>query len=84
MCGDAGLVGQTIRFTGLGVNQSAAVIKIDLIDGRSYRQLLNGDQNEFLVPERMAWGAVARITPRSASSTSSAVSITYFLCGHWF
>ena len=59
MCGDAGLVGQTIRFTGLGINQSAAVIKIDLLDGRSYRQLLNGEQNEFLVPPRMAWGAVA-------------------------
>ncbi|NDG94083.1 MAG: hypothetical protein EBY55_13220, partial [Gammaproteobacteria bacterium] len=58
-CSDAGLVGQTIRFTGLGINQSAAVIKIDLLDGRSYRQLLNGEQNEFLVPERMSWSAVA-------------------------
>ena len=59
-CGDAGLVGSSILITGLGPNQSAAVIKIDLIDGRSYRQLLNGNRSEFVVPERVEWGAVVK------------------------
>ncbi len=59
-CGEQGLVGSTIRFSGLAVNQSAAVIKIDLLDGREYRQLLNGSRPQFLVPERVEWGAVVK------------------------
>jgi len=59
-CSGNGLVGAKIRFTGLEVNQSAAVVKIDLLDGRAYLQLLNGSTAEFLVPERVEWGAVVR------------------------
>ena len=59
-CGDQGLVDSVVRVSGLPGNQSAAVVKIDLLDGRSYRQLLNGSQPEFLVPERVERGAVIR------------------------
>lgn len=59
-CGDQGLVGSVVRVSGLAGNQSAAVVKIDLLDGRAYRQLLNGSQPEFLVPERVEIGAVIR------------------------
>ena len=59
-CGDQGLVGSVVRVSGLSGNQSAAVVKIDLLDGRAYRQLLNGNQPEFLVPERVEIGAVIR------------------------
>lgn len=59
-CGDLGLVGSVVRVSGLTGNQSAAVVKIDLLDGRAYRQLLNGSQPEFLVPERVERGAVIR------------------------
>ncbi|MFT7090863.1 MAG: hypothetical protein ACJAYE_001741 [Candidatus Azotimanducaceae bacterium] len=59
-CGDQGLVGSVVRVSGLAGNQSAAVVKIDLLDGRAYRQLLNGSQPEFLVPERVERGAVIR------------------------
>jgi hypothetical protein len=59
-CGDRGLVGSVVRVSGLAANQSAAVVKIDLLDGRGYRQLLNGSQPEFLVPERVERGAVIR------------------------
>jgi hypothetical protein len=59
-CGDQGLVGSLVRVSGLAGNQSAAVVKIDLLDGRAYRQLLNGSQPEFLVPERVERGAVIR------------------------
>jgi hypothetical protein len=59
-CGDQGLVDSVVRVSGLAGNQSAAVVKIDLLDGRAYRQLLNGSQPEFLVPERVERGAVIR------------------------
>lgn len=59
-CSGNGLPGSTIRFSGLEVNQSAAVVRIDLLDGRSYRHLLNGGRAEFLVPERQQRGAVVR------------------------
>jgi hypothetical protein len=53
-------VDSVVRVSGLAGNQSAAVVKIDLLDGRAYRQLLNGSQPEFLVPERVERGAVIR------------------------
>ncbi|MFT5014712.1 MAG: hypothetical protein ACI9HA_003382 [Dinoroseobacter sp.] len=59
-CGDQGLVGSVVRVSGLAGNQSAAVVKIDLLDGRAYRQLLNGSEPEFLIPERVERGAVIR------------------------
>lgn len=59
-CGDKGLVGSVVRVSGLAGNQSAAVVRIDLLDGRDYRQLLNGSEPEFLVPERVERGAVIR------------------------
>jgi hypothetical protein len=59
-CGDQGLVGSVVRVSGLAGNQSAAVVKIDLLDGRAYRQLLNGSEAEFFVPERVERSAVIR------------------------
>ncbi len=59
-CGDQGLVDSLVRVSGLAGNQSAAVVKIDLLDGRAYRKLLNGSQPEFLVPKRVEKGAVIR------------------------
>lgn len=52
-CGASGLLGQSIRIGGLAENKSAALVRIDLLDGRQYRVLLNGDQNEYLVPQRV-------------------------------
>ena len=57
-CGARGLVGEQIAVTGLRENQSAAVVKIDLLDGRQYRQLINAAEPFYQVPERAKRGAV--------------------------
>ncbi|MGI9286593.1 MAG: HupE/UreJ family protein [Pseudomonadales bacterium] len=57
-CGVKGLVGHGIRIDGLVENKSAALVRIDLLDGREFRVLLNGDQNEYLVPKRAQRGQV--------------------------
>jgi hypothetical protein len=53
-------VGSVVGVSELAGNQRAAVVKIDLLDGRAYRQVLNGSQPECLVPERVERGAVIR------------------------
>ncbi|MGI9293118.1 MAG: HupE/UreJ family protein, partial [Pseudomonadales bacterium] len=52
-CGAQGLVGQRIHISGLAENKSAALVRIDLLDGREFRVLLNGEQSEYLVPQRV-------------------------------
>ena len=52
-CGVEGLVGQTISMTGLRENQSAAVLKLNLLDGRKYQHVVNASQPEYTVPERV-------------------------------
>lgn len=57
-CGAEGLVGQSIHISGLAENKSAALVRIDLLDGRQFRVLLNGEQSEYLVPQRVRRGQV--------------------------
>ena len=56
--GDDGLVGETIGISGLGANQASAMVMITLLDGRSYQQVLNADQSEFVVPQESSAGEV--------------------------
>ena len=56
--GDDGLVGETIGISGLGANQASAMVMISLLDGRSYQQVLNAEQGEFVVPQESSAGEV--------------------------
>ena len=56
--GDSGLVGATLGVDGLGANQASAMVMIDLLDGRSYQQVLNAEQTEFVVPAESSAGDV--------------------------
>ena len=58
--GEDGLVGETLAVTGLGANQASAMLMINLLDGRSYQQVLNGERSEFLVPAEAGAGEVVR------------------------
>ncbi|MEP6390719.1 MAG: HupE/UreJ family protein [Halioglobus sp.] len=48
---DEGLVGQTLGLTGLGPNQSSAMMMIALRDGRQYQAVLNAEQSTYVVPQ---------------------------------
>ena len=56
--GVAGLVGETLGVSGLGENQASAMVMVNLLDGRQYQQVLNGQQSEFVVPAEPTVGAV--------------------------
>ena len=56
--GEDGLVGETIGVSGLGANQASAMVMINLLDGRSYQQVLNAEQPEFVVPAESSAGEV--------------------------
>lgn len=58
--GEDGLVGETLAVTGLGANQASAMLMINLLDGRSYQQVLNGERSEFIVPAEPGAGEVVR------------------------
>ena len=58
--GDDGLVGETLAVTGLGANQASAMLMINLLDGRSYQQVLNGERFEFIIPAEPGRGEVVR------------------------
>jgi len=58
--GDDGLIGQTLGVSGLGANQASAMLMINLIDGRKYQQVLNGERPDFVVPEEPGRGEVVR------------------------
>lgn len=51
-CAAQGLVGSDISFKGLRENQSAVLLRIDMRDGREYRQMINANDPVFTVPER--------------------------------
>jgi hypothetical protein len=51
-CGGEGLVDQKISFSGLRENQSAVLLRIDMLDGREYRQMVNAGEPQFVVPQR--------------------------------
>ncbi|MAT93081.1 MAG: hypothetical protein CME59_10815 [Halioglobus sp.] len=56
--GEDGLVGETVGVSGLGANQASAMVMINLLDGRSYQQVLNAEQPEFVVPAESSAGEV--------------------------
>ncbi|MEM6581421.1 MAG: HupE/UreJ family protein [Pseudomonadota bacterium] len=58
--GDAGLVGQSLGVQGLGENQASAMVIVNLLDGRSYQQVLNAEQANFVVPAESSAGNVMK------------------------
>ena len=56
--GDDGLVGETLGVDGLGANQASAMVMVSLLDGRSYQQVLNAEQPEFVIPAESSAGEV--------------------------
>jgi hypothetical protein len=48
--GHDGLVGDTLGVSGLGPNSASAMVMLSLLDGRHYQQVLNAEQESFLVP----------------------------------
>lgn len=58
--GDDGMVGETLAVTGLGANQASAMLMVNLLDGRSYQQVLDGERFEFIVPAEPSAGEVVR------------------------
>lgn len=57
--GEDGLVGETLGVSGLGANQASAMVMVNLLDGRSYQQVLDTEQPEFVVPVESTAGDVA-------------------------
>lgn len=51
-CGELGLVEQSISMRGLRENQSAAVLKLSLLDGREYRHVITASEPSYEVPAR--------------------------------
>lgn len=58
--GDAGLVGQTLGVEGLAENQASAMVMVNLLDGRSYQQVLNAEQGSFVLPAESSAGNVVK------------------------
>jgi len=58
--GGDGLIGETLAVSGLGANQASAMLMINLLDGRKYQQVLNGEKSEFLVPAEPGRGEVVK------------------------
>jgi hypothetical protein len=56
--GDDGLVGETLGIEALGANQASAMVMVSLLDGRSYQQVLNAEQPEFVIPAESSAGEV--------------------------
>ncbi|GHD31158.1 HupE/UreJ family protein [Parahalioglobus pacificus] len=56
--GEAGLVGQSLGITGLGPNQASAMVMVALRDGRHYQEVLNAEQESFVVPQEPGAGQV--------------------------
>ncbi len=52
------MVGETLGVSGLGANQASAMVMVNLLDGRSYQQVLNAEQPEFVIPEESSAGEV--------------------------
>lgn len=50
--GEDGLVGETLSVAGLAENQASVMIMVSLRDGRTYQQVLNASQPEFLIPQK--------------------------------
>ena len=57
-CGERGLVGETLRVTGLAESGTDTLIRIAFADGREVRSIVTRDQPSYLVPERERRGEV--------------------------
>jgi len=51
-CGSQGLIGSTLRFTGLEESGTDAMVRIGFDDGREIRAIVSRETPEFLVPEK--------------------------------
>jgi hypothetical protein len=56
--GEDGLVGETLGVSGLGPNQASVMVMVRLLDGRQYQEVLNTEQQEFLIPAESSAGEV--------------------------
>ena len=54
----AGLVGQSLEVEGLASSRADALLRVELLDGRSFVQILTADEPSFLVPEEKGQLAV--------------------------
>lgn len=57
--GEHGIVGEKLGVSGLGANQASAMVMVSLLDGRRYQQVLNAEQDEFVIPAQSTAGDVA-------------------------
>ena len=55
----AGLVGETLTVSGLGENQSSALLRVNLTDGILHQAVFTASEPEFTVPEEGSAGSVA-------------------------
>lgn len=51
-CGEAGLVGRTIRINGLGLAKIDTLVRIELADQRKIQRVLRRSEPEMIVPEK--------------------------------
>ena len=54
-----GLVGETLTVSGLGENQSSALLRVNLADGIFHQAVFTASEPEFTVPEEGSAGSVA-------------------------
>ena len=59
-CGESGLVGHEIGFTGLSESRTNALLRVELPDGQVVRTVLHGDQPRLRVPAEPGWIETAR------------------------
>lgn len=57
-CGEAGLVGRTVRVEGLGPAKIDTLVRIELEDGRQIQRVLRRSEPSMVVPERASKWAV--------------------------
>ena len=54
-----GLIGETLTVSGLGENQSSALLRVNLADGIFHQAVLTGSEPDFTIPEEGLAGTVA-------------------------
>jgi hydrogenase/urease accessory protein HupE len=59
-CPSAGLVGETLRVSGLGAGGIDVLLRVELADGRIVRSVLSAGRSEYRVPERVGRLSVFR------------------------
>lgn len=56
--GEEGIVGSTLGISGLGANQASAMVMVNLLDGRSFQEVLDAGKAVFTVPAKSSAFAV--------------------------